>query len=62
MAMRNAEGETPRQEKMEGYETPAKEKSEMKMMKPKMSKPSSSRGMFDVKPGESLPHEHKFKK
>lgn len=29
--------------------------------KPKAA-PQSNRSMFDVKPGESLPHEHRFKK
>ena len=55
----NNEGETPKQEKMEGPESAAKERAEMKAAAPK---PKVASSMFDAKPGASLAHESKFKK
>lgn len=56
----NAEGETPLQEKSEGYESPAVEKAEMKAAQPKPHS-GSNKSMFDVKPGDKLPHEKHMK-
>ena len=55
----NNEGETPRQEKVEPVEPKAMEKAEVKAHS---QAPKPGKSMYDVKPGEALPHESKFKK
>lgn len=57
----NNEGETPMQEKTEPKESKRKEKAEIKAYAASQKKAAPGRSMFDVKPGESLPHEHRFK-
>ena len=63
MGMKNAEGETPAQEKSEGVESPAVEAAEMKaaQTKPTSTHTSPGKSMFDVKPGDHLPHEKHMK-